>query len=217
MLASPRTPISPLCVQGHEGTKASRVVFCGELNKLFTVGFSKMSERQYAVWDPKDLSNALKVEMIDTGSGVLFPFYDNDTQIVYVGGKGDGNVRYFELEDAAPYAHYINEFKSATPQRGLGWLPKRGVSVGDCEVARTYKLTPKGSVEIVSFIVPRKVCSCFQSTRLISVFFLFCFVSWRVPALALSLFFFFTQVSPLGSRHSSKRTSSRPPRWTGPA
>lgn len=74
-------------MQGHEGTKAARVVWCGELNKLFSTGFSKMSERQYAVWDPKDLSNPLKVEMIDTGSGVLFPYYDNDNQIVYVGGK----------------------------------------------------------------------------------------------------------------------------------
>lgn len=48
--------------------------------------------------------------------------------------KGDGNIRYFELDDAAPYAHYISDFKSATPQRGLGWVPKRGVSVGECEV-----------------------------------------------------------------------------------
>jgi len=142
--------------QGHEGTKSSRVVWCGELNKLFTTGFSKVSERQYGVWDPADLSTPLKVEMVDTGSGVLFPYYDNDTQMVYVAGKGDGNIRYYELDNASPYAYFLNEYKTATPQRGLGWLPKRGLSVGECEVARTYKLTPKGSVEIVSFIVPRK-------------------------------------------------------------
>lgn len=152
----PRTGAVVQQGQGHEGTKASRVVWCGESNKLFTTGFSKMSERQYAVWEPTDLSSALKTEMIDTGSGVLFPVYDNDTQIIYVGGKGDGNIRYFELDTVAPYCHFINDFKSSTPQRGLGWLPKRGVSVGECEVARCYKLTPKGSVEIVSFIVPRK-------------------------------------------------------------
>jgi len=155
-IIDPRTGAVVQQGQGHEGSKAARVVWCGELNKLFTTGFSKTSERQYALWEPTDLSTPLKVEMIDTGSGVLFPYYDNDTQIVYVGGKGDGNIRYFELDNVSPYAHFINEFKSATPQRGLGWLPKRGVSVGECEVARSYKLTPKGSVEIVSFIVPRK-------------------------------------------------------------
>lgn len=32
--------------KGHEGTKASRVVFVGDDDKMFTTGFSRMSERQ---------------------------------------------------------------------------------------------------------------------------------------------------------------------------
>lgn len=73
--------------------------------------------------------------------------------------QGDGNVRYYELDNVEPYTFFLSEYKTATPQRGLGWLPKRGMNVAECEIARCYKLTPKGSVEIVSFIVPRKVCS----------------------------------------------------------
>jgi len=142
--------------QCHEGTKSARVVWCGEINKLFTTGFSKLSERQFGFWDPADLSTPLKIEMIDTGSGVLFPYYDNDTFLVYVAGMGDGNIRYFEVDNVSPYVFPLSEYKTATPQRGLGWLPKRGVAVGECEIGRCYKLTPKGSVEIVSFIVPRK-------------------------------------------------------------
>lgn len=142
--------------KGHEGTKASRVTFTGELGLLFTTGFSRMSERQWGVWNPKDLSASLKLDNIDTASGVLFPFYDNDTQMVYVGGKGDGNIRYFEMSEESPYCFPLSEFKSSAPQRGLGFLPKRGVNVGDCEVARFYKLHQKGFVEIISFIVPRK-------------------------------------------------------------
>jgi len=155
-IIDPRTGAVVQQGQGHDGAKAFRVVWCGELNKLFTTGFSKVSERQYGVWEPTDLSAPLKMEMIDTGSGVLFPVYDNDTQLVYVAGKGDGNIRYFELDAAQPYAYFLSEYKTSTPQRGLGWLPKRGVAVGECEINRCYKLTPKGSVEIVSFIVPRK-------------------------------------------------------------
>lgn len=33
------------------------------------------------------------MESIDSSSGVLFPYYDHDTKMVYVAGKGDGNVR----------------------------------------------------------------------------------------------------------------------------
>jgi hypothetical protein len=155
-IIDPRTGTVVQQGQGHEGAKSFRVTFCGELNRLFTTGFSKVSERQFAVWDPADLSTPLKMEMIDTGSGVLFPYFDNDTGLVYVAGKGDGNIRYFELEKEQPYAFFLSEYKSATPQRGLGWLPKRGLNVGECEIGRCYKLTPKGTVEIVSFIVPRK-------------------------------------------------------------
>jgi WD40 repeat protein len=37
---------------GHDGSKASRVVFLGTSNKLLTTGVSRSSERQIAIWDP---------------------------------------------------------------------------------------------------------------------------------------------------------------------
>ena len=72
---------------GHAGTKPSRVTFCGVTNKLFTTGFTRSSERQYSVWNAGDLSKSLTTENIDTGSGVLFPFWDEGTKMVYVAGK----------------------------------------------------------------------------------------------------------------------------------
>ena len=72
---------------GHIGTKPSRVTFCGTSNKLFSTGFSRMSERQYAVWEVTNLSKSLTMANIDTGSGVMFPFYDEGTKMVYVAGK----------------------------------------------------------------------------------------------------------------------------------
>eukprot|EP00053_Salpingoeca_punica_P020415 m.211512 g.211512 ORF g.211512 m.211512 type:complete len:456 (+) comp18430_c0_seq1:49-1416(+) len=143
--------------KGHDGSKASRVNWCGETGKLFSTGFTNNTERQFALWDPNNLSAPIKSDVIDTASGVLFTFYDNDTQMLYVAGKGDGNIRYYELDtENAPYVHPLAEFKSSAPQRGVGWLPKRGMVVSDCEVARAYKLQPKGTVDIISFIVPRK-------------------------------------------------------------
>ena len=57
------------------------------MNTLFTTGFSRMSDRQYGLWDPTDLSKPLIRENIDTGSGVLFPFFDDSSNMVYVVGK----------------------------------------------------------------------------------------------------------------------------------
>lgn len=57
----------------------------------------------------------------------------------------------------------LSEYSSNVPQRGLGFMPKRGLNVNDCEIARAYKVS-NGIVEPISFTVPRKVSFCFIST-----------------------------------------------------
>jgi len=143
--------------KNHQGTKASKVVYLGDTGRLFTTGFSKFSDRQFAVWSDTDLSEPLRMETIDSSSGVLYPWFDPDTNMVYVAGKGDGNVRYYEQIPEAPWACYLSQFISGAPQRGFGVLPKRGVNISACEVFRFFKLhATKDLVEPVSMIVPRK-------------------------------------------------------------
>ncbi|XP_034247287.1 coronin-2B-like isoform X2 [Thrips palmi] len=141
----------------HAGMKASKVTYLGSTGRLLTTGFSRHSDRQLAVWSQEDLSEPLTVENVDSSSGVLFPYYDHDTRIVFLAGKGDGNIRYYEVVDEAPWLHYLNQFLSGSPQRGLGFMPKRGCEVSLCEIFRFFKLhTTKGMCEPVSMIVPRK-------------------------------------------------------------
>ncbi|XP_046436706.1 coronin-2B isoform X2 [Neodiprion pinetum] len=141
----------------HAGTKASKVVFLGNSGRLLTTGFSRHSDRQYAIWSQHDLSSPLACESIDSSSGVVFPFYDHDTNMVYLAGKGDGNIRYYEVANEAPWLHFLSQFISGNPQRGLGLMPKRGVTTSLCEVFRFYKLhATRGMCEPISMIVPRK-------------------------------------------------------------
>ncbi|ELU05914.1 hypothetical protein CAPTEDRAFT_106454 [Capitella teleta] len=140
----------------HQGTKASKAVFLPG-NRVFTTGFSRMNERQYAVWDMKNMSKPLKMDQIDCSSGVIVPYYDYDTNVVFLAGKGDGNIRYYEIVPEPPYAHYLSQYQSGMPQRSLGVMPKRGVDLKKCEIVRFYKLhTGKDLCEPVSMIVPRK-------------------------------------------------------------
>jgi len=141
--------------EAHQGVKGSRLCWLGRKEKLMSFGFTKTSEREYAMWDSRDLSKPLIRANIDSASGILMPFFDADTSVLYVGGKGDGNIRYYEIVDEAPYIHFLTEFKSNTPQRGLCFVPKRGVNVAECEIARGLKVGVK-IVEPISFQVPRK-------------------------------------------------------------
>ncbi|MEQ2266925.1 Coronin-1C-A [Xenotaenia resolanae] len=70
----------------HDGTRPMRAVFLTD-GKILTTGFSRMSERQLALWDTKDLSEPMAVQEMDTSNGVLLPFYDPDTNMVYLCGK----------------------------------------------------------------------------------------------------------------------------------
>ncbi|XP_058970924.1 coronin-1C-like [Pocillopora verrucosa] len=145
-----------VCEQaGHEGAKPQRVAFCSELNYIFSVGFSKMSARQYAVWKADTLEN-LALEEIDQSNSVPFIHYDPDTLMIYLAGKGDSIIRYYELAKEHPHCHWLTNYSSNVPQRGVCYMPKRGCDVTSNEVAKCFKLVAKGYCEPVSFTVPRK-------------------------------------------------------------
>lgn len=68
---------------GHSGIKGSRVTFMGDLDRIATTGFSKMSERQAGVWELGSL-NSLKTISLDQSAGVVMPFW-SDNNILFLG------------------------------------------------------------------------------------------------------------------------------------
>ncbi|TVY32817.1 Coronin-like protein [Lachnellula subtilissima] len=145
-------------VAGHSGAKNSRVVWMGEHNRLATTGFSKMSDRQMALWDvgaPAEPIGGFTV--LDSISGVCMPFW------VFVSGRqrvSDGNIRYFEY--ANDKFEFLSEYKSGEPQRGIAFVPRRGINVHENEVMRAYKTVNDAYIEPISFTVPRRA-EVFQS------------------------------------------------------
>jgi len=141
--------------EAHLGIKGSRVCFMGAKDFVFSVGFTKSSEREMSLWDLRNFSERVHNTNLDASSGVLMPFFDADTSVLFLAGKGDGNIRYYELVEEKPYLHYLSEFKSNTPARGMAMMPKRGVDVSNCEIVRLCKLGVK-TLEPIAFCVPRK-------------------------------------------------------------
>ncbi|KAJ3013030.1 Coronin-2B [Thoreauomyces humboldtii] len=140
---------------GHQGIKGARVAWMGNADRFVTTGFSRTSDRQVNVYDSKNLETPLKSETIDTASGMLMPHFDADTSMLYLAGKGDGNIRYYEWVDDEKGLYFLSEHKSAEPQRGISFLPKRALNIAETEIARAYKVHPT-LVEPIPFKVPRK-------------------------------------------------------------
>jgi coronin-1B/1C/6 len=142
-------------VAGHTGAKNSRAVWMGEHNRIATTGFSKMSDRQMALWDVGNPSEPIGgFTVLDSISGVCMPFWDDGTNCLYLAGKGDGNIRYFEYENDK--FEFLSEYKSGDPQRGLAFMPRRGLDVHENEVMRAFKTVNDTYIEPISFVVPRR-------------------------------------------------------------
>ncbi|KAK4167616.1 hypothetical protein QBC43DRAFT_135049 [Cladorrhinum sp. PSN259] len=145
---------------GHEGAKNSRAVWMGEHNRIATTGFSKMSERQIGLWEPGRKDPIGGFTSLDSISGVCMPFWDDGSNCLYLAGKGDGNIRYFEYQNDK--LEFLSEHKSADPQRGIAFVPRRGINVHENEVMRAYKTVNDSWIEPISFTVPRRA-ETFQS------------------------------------------------------
>lgn len=139
----------------HEGNKASRAIFLKN-GLVFTTGFTKHSERQYSLRAPGHLDDPIVMVELDTSNGVMFPLYDPDANLIYLCGKGDSVIRYFEITPEPPFVHYINTFQTPDPQRGIGMMTKRGCDVSTCEITRFYRINNNGFCQVIPFTVPRK-------------------------------------------------------------
>lgn len=141
-----------------QGTKGNRLIWAGKRDMIISVGFGKTNSRQYEVYDARNMSQpVINSQKLDNGSGMLMPFYDMDTELLFLAGKGDGNIRYYECDfDNGAVINYVTDFTSNVPTAGMGFLPKRYCNVSVNEVVRLYKLTPD-TVQPLSFRVPRKV------------------------------------------------------------
>lgn len=143
--------------QGHLGAKSSRITWLGNTNRLATTGFDRFSERQLGLWDSDDIAKGALgggFISIDSSSGTLMPFYDDSTNMLFIAGKGDGNVRFFEYADDDLIL--LGEYPSTGAQRGFAVSPKRFVNIKDNEIVKAYKLLNDNSIEPLSFIVPRR-------------------------------------------------------------
>jgi len=115
-------------------------------------------------WDDRNPKKAITTVSLGQGGGVIMPHFDRATKLLYLAGKGDGNIRIYELVKDSPYQYMATNFMTKTSATGICPCPKASVDVLSCETTRLLKLSKENGVGRVSelkFIVPRKD-ECFQ-------------------------------------------------------
>jgi hypothetical protein len=151
----PRTQAIAATFEAHEGAKPQRAIWLGTKDKICTLGFSRQSERQMKLWDPRNFKEALASIDIDVAAGMFIPMYDDDTGVLFLAGKGDTTVKYYEFATESPYMFFLSAYSGSKPQKAACMLPKLAGDVMKCEVARILRLVDD-ALEVVSMRVPRK-------------------------------------------------------------
>ncbi|CAA9991309.1 coronin, putative [Plasmodium knowlesi strain H] len=148
----------------HSGGKNTKNIWIdglgGDDNYILSTGFSKNNFREMKLWDLRNTTSALVTMSIDNASAPLIPHYDESTGLIYIIGKGDGNCRYYQHSLGS--IRKVNEYKSCSPFRSFGFLPKQICDVYKCEIGRVYKNENNSSIRPISFYVPRKNPTKFQ-------------------------------------------------------
>lgn len=163
-ILDPRSPTDIVAeFEACEGSKSSKVFWAESVGCLGLTCFNKMAKRKLRLWDLRKLdAKPFYDEIIDQMSSVLMPFFDEDTNLLFTAGKGDGSVSYSGYIADKGFKP-IDGYRASAPQKGGCFVPKRALDTTKCEVARFLKLT-KDAVIPLSFCVPRKTgATVFQS------------------------------------------------------
>jgi WD40 repeat protein len=148
----PRGEKTQLTCHAHDSGKTQKMAFL-DGDYLFTCGFGKTNAREIKLFDTRKFTESVQVVPVDTQSGIMMPHYDRDTGLIYVPGKGEGNIRYFDFSEST--IKFANEYRGDNQQKSVSFFPKRCMNFNKCEIARIAKLT-KDSIEYVSFFVPKR-------------------------------------------------------------
>ena len=156
-IIDPRTGTVTIKAKAHESSKVQKMTFVDE-NHFVTVGFGKSSMREIKLFDMRQAEGEALDKFIgridvDRQSGIMTPFYDRDLKLLYVPGRGEGNIHYFDLADLQ--IKECSEYKSSQPQKAICPFEKKTMNYNKCEIARYAKVTGT-TLEYLSFYVPRR-------------------------------------------------------------
>ncbi|XP_030315371.1 coronin-7 isoform X2 [Calypte anna] len=162
-LYEPRRSSHPLKEgPGPEGGRGARLVWVCGGDYLLVSGFDSRSERRILLYRAEALPEGpLSVLGLDVAPSTLLPFYDEDTSVVFLTGKGDTRVFLYEVTPEPPYFLECNSFTSNEPHKGFIFLPKTLCEVREVEFARALRLG-QSTLEPVAFSVPRVKKEYFQ-------------------------------------------------------
>ena len=155
----PRANKMILTTPGFQSTRKQKMAWID--NEYFVVvGFNKNNDREMNLFDIRKVKEDQTMDSplfsfkIDRLTGILTPYIDYESKLIYLNAKGEGNFFFFDIEPDK-----FNKLNTLyTPEQALCLVQfeRKGLDYNRNEIDRFYKFTPNNEVEIVSMILPRR-------------------------------------------------------------
>ena len=141
-------------VNAFDGNKSAKMNFMGNTDLIATTGHSKHNDRQIKIFDMKKFDEPVQTLVVDHQAYTCQNYYDPDTTLLFIPGRGESSCKYYELVNGA--FKKAAEYTSEDASRSSTFLQKRFVNYNKSELATMIKLT-KNWVGYVHFYYPKKV------------------------------------------------------------
>lgn len=151
----PRTSKVAYEAEGHKSPKDSRIVWLGHTDRILSTGWDASRVREVRIRDVRNFSKPYKVQPFDSSTGILMPLFDPDTNMLFLAGKADVSIMYWEVTDKEPFLTEGLKHNGSVQTKGACLVPKRGLDVMSGEVNRLLQLTSNAIIPI-TYQVPRK-------------------------------------------------------------
>lgn len=144
-----------------ESARGARVVFACEDSMIIVAGLTKSSVRQLLLYCSSS-SALLYRHQLENAVQPAVPYYDFDSSVLFLTGKGDQSIHMFEVCREAPFLLELTRFQGQPGHQSIAFHNKSVCKVMEVEFARAWRLTEK-TLEMLRFRVPRVKKDVFQS------------------------------------------------------
>lgn len=147
--------------QLHPGSKSAKMAWIergpGQPGRLLTTGTNQDGvSREVSIWDLRNLSSPTKTETVDRRAQRathLHPHWDPQTQMVYLGSRGDNNLIAYHIDEAdSMQAKFLH--RDRRKMVSFCFLPKRALDMTRNEIGRVFIQGGSGHVAARSIFVP---------------------------------------------------------------
>ena len=157
-VCDPRADKIIITTKAHDSPKTMKMTWVGE-HQIISTGFNKSNTREMKLWDIRKVKDDLSIESpvqnltIDHQSGIPTPYFDYDIKLLFVFGRGEGNMHFYDLNDGT--VKPCNDYLSSDPTDSIVMFDKKSMDYNKCELDRFAKYSKK-NIFYLSFNYPKK-------------------------------------------------------------